>query len=233
MSTLSQFFGGGKRKYQEFLTSGTFTPPTGVTVVDVLVVGAGGGGGSGSNGTGNQPGASGGSSQFDSLVAQGGAGGGAYNGTTALGGSGGGPLGGTSASKNGATSGFLVGGGAGNGSGDTGYTGACPGFGVSSIGRGAGGASYGNGTEYTSDTTYPVIGNDATPNSGAGGSSGRFASTGYCGGGGGGEILYRPNLPVVGDVSVIVGAGGAGGTGTTGAHGGNGGSGRVIVSWME
>lgn len=53
MSTLSQFV-GGRLRVQEFLSSGTFTVPAGVTAVWVTMCGGGGSGGAqyGSSGAG-------------------------------------------------------------------------------------------------------------------------------------------------------------------------------------
>ena len=56
MSVLSQFLnsGGGKLRYQEFLTSGTFTPPADLVAAGgqcwAMLVGGGGGGGAGGSG---------------------------------------------------------------------------------------------------------------------------------------------------------------------------------------
>ncbi len=52
MSTLSQFFSGGKSQSQVFTSgSGNWTVPIGVTSVRVLLVGGGGGGGGGHTAT--------------------------------------------------------------------------------------------------------------------------------------------------------------------------------------
>ena len=44
---ISSTFSAGNRNYQVFTTSGTFTPPAGAKVFDVIIVGAGGGGSGG------------------------------------------------------------------------------------------------------------------------------------------------------------------------------------------
>lgn len=205
------------KQIRVFTATSTFTPPSGISVVTVHVVGAGGGGGGGaSSGANNSSGGGGGggatciknvdvSATTSITVAVGAAGtGGANTGTS-------GTTGGTSyfgsltlCSATGGTGGTGVGGSGGSGSGGNGGTATGGDVNVAGAGGGAG------------------VGGAANTGAGGNGGSSMFGggSSGSSGGG----------------ASPIAGYGGGGGgstatTGTGGRAGADGAAGVVIVTW--
>ena len=239
-----------------FLSNGTFTPPTGVTNVSVLVVAGGGGGGApwggagggagglnytnysissqsytlivGTGGAGgsNGQGSNGGNSSFGSIVAIGGGGGGGYS---------------SYSGKNG---------GSGGGAEDVGRGGI--------IGLGTNGQGY-NGGQGTSDGVSYTMGGGGGGAGSVGGTSSGSSTAGnggtginisingsifcYAGGGGGGNDGASGSAGIAvcgGGAGTKNGAGvsatantGGGGGGGGGNPGGSGGSGIIIVRYLE
>jgi len=241
--------GGGKALHSRTLTSGTsWAVPSGVTQVDVLVVGGGAGGGGGeyySAGNiyyyGGGGGGSGVATKCNDQAVSGtvtyaiGAGGaGGYSGYN-YGGGGGGSGG---SSSFGACSSSGGSGGAGGGNGSTGGAGGSGGGGGGSYGAangannplasgGAGGsAGSGGGSGATSGgASYASITSAAAaPQPGGGGGGGTPSGVGgnYGGGGGGNS-----------GPGTAGNSGGGGGGGDSNSTGGSGGSGYVLVTWWQ
>jgi hypothetical protein len=185
--------------------SGTYTPPLGVTWIEVEMIGAGGGGG----GSGNAGGAgtSGGNTTFGALSANGG-----IYGSQLLGGTGGSATGGD-VNIMGASGIYATQ--------VTGLNGPGGGTGGSSP---FGGAGPGGGTD--------AQGTAATTNSGSGGGGGG-STTSYqnAQGGGAGGYLRKLIVSPATSYAYAVGAGGNGGAaGGSGFPGGAGGSGIIIIT---
>lgn len=192
------------RTSQKFLSgSGTYTTPAGCTMIRIRMVG-GGGGGAGS-GTSSGAGGAGGNTTFGTalLTANGGAGG--TNGLTTA-------AGGTASGGNIAN----IAGGNGPFSAASAQSGN---HGASSVFGGAG------------SSLYQAAGVAAQTNSGSGGGSGWYMTTGNSamGGAAGGYVEHAINNPAA-TYSYAVGAGGtAGVTGTSGFAGAAGAAGIIIV----
>jgi hypothetical protein len=236
---------------RSFTTTGTtsWTAPSDVTQVEVLVVAGGGGGGAGSSGggggaggliynnqypvvpgqtytvavgVGGSSGATGSNSIFGNLTAIAGG-----NGGGTSGGSGGGqPSGGgfpTGYNTGSGTGGQGFGGGAGNGGANY------PGGGGGGAGSVGGAASAGVGGNGGTGLQFGIIGTPTyyAGGGGGGGQSGGTAGTGGVGGGGAGAMLLG------GSPGTANTGGGGGGCGYNGAgqSGGAGGSGIVIVRY--
>ncbi len=190
---------------ETFTTSGTFTPPAGVSTVDYLIVGGGGGGGSYINSFTGGGGGGGGGMLTGSVSVSSGS---PYTVTIGAGAAGG--TGGVSGSKgsdssfNGLTS---VGGGGGGGSSAVGAAGGSGGGGggLSAIAGGSGTAGQGN--------------NGAT--SGGGGGAGSVGVTGGAGGSGNSTAISGASVIYAGGGGwARVNSAGAGGSGGGGAGGG-------------
>ena len=237
--------------YQQFTTSGTFTPAAGVRNIQLLVVGGGGSGASGGAGGGGAGGvvyipnfavtpsvgitvtigaggsslSNGANSSFGSIIAYGGGRGGPF--TDVSYGNNNGPFAGGSGGGCGATS--------------------------TVVGSGAPGSSQGSaGGIAFIVSPYPAGGGGGAGQVGQGGSSGvngvggngvyipifsAYGASGYFGGGGAGG--YTGNSSVSGGLGGG-GSSGVAGTANTGGGGGglsaassNGGSGVVIVAWYQ
>lgn len=193
--------------------SGTYTVPTGVSRLEVEMVGGGGGGGAGAAGAG-APGTGGGTTTFGtSLLSCTGGSGGPSGGGGVTGGAGG-----SCTVNSPAIQIASVAGGSGSGSvngATVGYTG---GAGGANPFGGAGGA-YGGAANGSAGAT----------NTGAGGGGGGGSSGGSFGGNGGGAGGYaHVMIPFPSSsYSYSIGTGGTGGSSTS--NGGNGGSGVIIV----
>lgn len=190
--------------------SGTYTVPTGVSRLEIEMVGGGGGGGG--SGTGGGTGGTGGNTTFGTslLVANGGVGGGyAVAGGT----------GGTASVSAPAIQLAAVSGGSGSGTG--GFTSNAPGGGpgAASPFGGAGGGGAGGSA-----------GLAAVANTGSGGGGGGGSNVGPGSGGGAGGFVHAIiNFPSS-SYSYSVGAAGTAGTAGTIAAGGAGGSGAIIIT---
>jgi len=232
-TTVIQWTNTGSQSYSVLtgttptLTNTSWTAPTGVTAIEVLVVAGGGGGSSGGSGGGGAGGLIYNSSypvtpgtSYTITVGSGGSGGGSSGGRgtsgsnsvfaslTAIGGGAGGST--YSGSNNGDTGGSGGGGGGGSG----GATGQGNG-GVGTVGQGFAG---GNG--YCLISTY-VFG-------GGGGGAVQAGNNGYYGGSGGGSGGNGAQFAISGTVTYYAGGGGGGAyvTGSSGAGGlGGGGNG--------
>lgn len=196
---------------RQVLTSGTgatYTTPAGARQLRIRMVGGGGGGGAlttnaGSNGT---------ASEFNSIVADFGEGGGIGNG---LGGAGG-------ASGSGSASFRMSGQDGGDGQGSAGAT-------INSISGAGGNSVFGGAGKAKSNAGTAAAGQAAKTNTGSGGGgainiSGQSAAAG---GGAGEYVEIIINSPAA-SYTYTVGAGGAGGTAGSQA-GGNGAAGIIIV----
>jgi len=230
----------------------TWTPPSGISRVDVFLVGGGGGGGySGFNGSGGggaggvlftprvsisgsitlKVGAGGSSngnganSEFSTIIAYGGGKGGAYNNAGSSGGSGGGHGANITSTVASGTSGQGNAGGIGLSGGNHAGGGGGAG-GVGSAGSAGGGGAGGPGVNYSGLFGTTV---------GAGGWFGEGGSGGYGtygGSHGGGRGAIDPTSGAA--TSGVNGSGGGGGGGysTYGTAGGSGGSGIVIIRYF-
>lgn len=237
--------------YQQFTSSGTFTPGAGVRNVQLLVVGGGGGGGNGGAGGGGAGGvvyipnfavtpsvgitatigaggsanANGVSSSFGSIVAYGGGRGGAS--TDVSYGSNSGPYPGGSGGGSGATSTVVGSGAPGSSQGSAG--GLAPTIGPFPAGGGGGAGQVGQ--------------NGASGVNGNGGAGvyipifSSYGASGYFGGGGaggyGGNTVGSGGLGGGGGTGVNGTANTGGGGGGNGATANSGGSGVVIVAWYQ
>jgi hypothetical protein len=209
--------GGGFTAMSVITSSGTFTIPTGKTVLKVTVVGAGGGG-TGVNSTNavSTAGVSGGFSrvasgtQTISNIDGNGGSGGAVTQNPYFGSSGGS-----------ATGGDL------NFTGSAGNTGVTPGQAYFSSGSG-GSSFFGGGAANVIGNTVGIAGS----NYGGGGSGGARSSnmqSGSGGGGGGTAIKYLTSLTPGNTLTITVGSGGAGGVDTS--TGGAGANGVVVIEY--
>jgi hypothetical protein len=221
-----------------FTSNGTFTPPPGVSSVDVLIVGGGGGGG---RGNGTNAGGGGGGGEMRQLTGVGVTPGAAVN--VVVGAGGAGRTGSAGAGNQGSTSSFgannAIGGGAG-GAGATSTAAAAGGNGGSGGGGGSGNSNNENGAGGTSTATT-AQGDGGTGNGrnnggqraggGGGGAAlgaagdGGAASSSQGGAGGPGRASSYSGASVTyagggGGSGSSAGAGGTGG-GTAGADGGN------------
>jgi hypothetical protein len=241
----------------QFLDSGTFTPPAGVTEVAVLVVAGGGGGGAGNASYGHEAGGGGaGGLLYDAAhsvtplasytVTVGGGGQGkpaadtttpgssggnsVFDTMTAIGGGGGGSGGG-----NGVVGGSGGGGGKGGagaaGTAGQGSAGGNPdGFNNAGGGGGAGEVGNADAQSYGGDgLSYSITG---TPTYYAGGGAGVPYSAGTAQGGDGGGASHGGAWTPQQDATPNTGGGGAGGH-SPGSVGGNGGSGIVIIRYYS
>jgi len=240
--------GGTALNGQQFLASGTFTAPAGVSSAWVTIVGGGGAGAGSSNHLTNGSGGGGGSeaafavpyavtplSSYTVTIGAGGVGVSAGNG-----GNGGntlfdvlqvvGGLGGVEGTNTPTGAGGKGGGANGGAGGAIGNPGATGSIGTAESTNYFGGSGGGGG------------GNAAAANGGAGGSSGGFSggaggstAASTAGGGGGGASIYGSggaggNGAVNGTSATAYGAGGGGGGANT-TTGGNGGPGYCLVLW--
>jgi len=207
--------GGGFANLSVFTSSGTFTIPSGVETMRVIVVGAGGGGG----GQGGGAGSSGGNSTLTSgtetittITGGGGSGGDANNG---YGGSAGGSASTTASSSGSGAIGIV--GGAGAGANENSYSKGSHG-GNSFLGGGA--------------APYRGTGINASGYGGGGGGGGsRNLSAAGAGGGGGTVIKYLTGLTAGNTITVTIGAGGAKASGSGGSSGGNGKQGIIVFEY--
>lgn len=188
-------------------SSGTFTIPTGKTVIKVTVIGGGGGGaayGGGAGGTGGTTSVASGTQTISTVSANGGAGNSGQNSEGALGGTASG--------------------------GSINITGA-PGSGGTDPTAGTGGSStFGAGGD--AKRTTPGTGGDGVyGGGGAGANSGGGYGPGNGGGGAGATaIKYLTNLTPGNTLTFTIGAGGAGATGYL-KNGGAGGAGLIVVEY--
>jgi hypothetical protein len=187
---------------QTFISSGTYTPTSGMTRIVVILVGGGGGGG-GSAGTGGN----GGTTSLGSLVSAFGGSGGISSVNLSNGGGAGGN-GGTN------TQIFIPGQGGGSG--------------VSLVGsQGVGGQGGGPGGARSVVDTAGVNGFRGGGGSGAGISGGCTPGRGLGGGGQGTTVINYITSGIGASQTVTIGSGGTAGTGTP--AGGAGGAGYVII----
>ena len=214
-----------------FTSNGTFTPPPGVTAVDVLIVGGGGGGG---RGDGNTAGGGGGGGEMRALTATSVTPGNAVAITVGTGGAGRTGTAGAGTSGNASSFGALT--AIGGGGGGAGATTAAAANGVSGGSGGGGGSGDSNGENGAGAAST------ATSAQGAGGTgNGRNNSGQRAGGGGGGAALGAggnggaasnsqggaggPGRANAYSGASVTYAGGGGGGATTGGAGGTGGGG--------
>lgn len=196
--------------FQKFTSgSGSYTPATGVTYIQVRMVAGGGGGGAAATNNGS----TGGTTSFGSWTAIGGGGGTA--GTNGASSSGPGGAGGTGGVNGTGTLIVRIPGTIGTrGNASTGNLGGAGGSGL-----------FGGGAP--SSMVAPVTGADATINTGGGGAGGGASGSGAGGGGGSGEYVeFLVSNPGV--LAYAVGAIGSGGTAGVNA-GGNGAAGIIII----
>lgn len=192
---------------QDFITSGTYTPTTGITKILIVAVGGGGGGG-GAGASSPTAGGVGGATSLGSLISCGGGGGGAQ--TATAGGSSGGSVT-TATYKFPGSSGSL-------GQNVVNSNGGSGGSGLNGSGSGYGGNAF---------TTAMAGGT----NTGGGGGGGQAASNSASGGGGGGGGVGISWITsgVTGTYSVTIGSGGTAGNAGGGGGGATGGTGRVTI----
>ena len=233
--------GGAYSKSQMFTSSGTFTVPSGVSMVWVTLQGGGGGGGGGGNANGayGYGAGGGGGGQFilrmpynvslgqdiSVVVGAGGAGG---TGTSAVNFGSGGGNGGSSQFGSLIAYGGGGGSGSGGGGGPTGVTGGSSANKVSGAAGGSGcaGQCYGN----TGGSVPGAMPGGAAGSSYGAGGGGGASYSGQGGAGGAGTSC------TAGSAGSGYGAGGGGGGGVnsgTGCNGGAGSSGFVLVEWIS
>ncbi|MDX1491610.1 MAG: DUF6701 domain-containing protein [Pseudohongiellaceae bacterium] len=204
-----------------FTAGGTFTPPTGVSSVDVIVLGGGGGGGSG-NASGRGGGGGAGRLEQQTVAVSAGVGVAVTVGT-----GGGGGSGGAQGSQGGASSfGAVSALGGGGGGGGTTVAGLQPTGTNAGSGGGGGSSTSGNSGGTGGAAGTPAVGGE---NSAGGDGRGSGGTGNRAGGGGGGASAAGSASPANGD-------GGAGGAGAQPANwglatflaGGGGGSGGDV-----